>query len=91
MQMLKHSNNNAQEENPVSLQREVSVIGYQVYKCDECTRGLILADGGSFWDTEKTKHNSRGYGKSKVVVVIADRERKNKNSEMFHKRRERNG
>ena len=46
---------------------------------------------GSFWHTEKTKHNSRGYGKSKVVVVIADRERKNKNSEMFHKRRERNG
>ncbi len=50
-------------------------MGYKVYRCDECG-ALLLADGGAFLAHKKTKHNSRGYGGSKVVVVITDRERK---------------
>jgi len=50
-------------------------MGYKVYKCDECDV-LLLADGGAFLAHKKTKHNSRGYGRSKVVAVIRDRKRK---------------
>lgn len=50
-------------------------MGYLVYKCDECGF-LILADGGSFLAHKKTKHNSQGYGKSKLMAVIGSRERK---------------
>ncbi len=48
---------------------------YRIYKCDECD-ALILSDGGAFLAHKKTKHNSRGYGRSKVVAVITSRERK---------------
>ena len=50
-------------------------MGYKVHKCDECG-AVLLADGGAFLAHKKTKHNSRGYGGSKVVAVITDRERK---------------
>lgn len=50
-------------------------MGYSVYKCDECGK-LILADGGAFLAHKKTKHNSRGYGNSKVVAIITNRKRK---------------
>jgi hypothetical protein len=50
-------------------------MGYSVYRCDECD-ALLLADGGAFLAHKKTKHNSRGYGRSKVVAVIENREKK---------------
>jgi hypothetical protein len=50
-------------------------MGYKVYKCDECGF-LILSDGGAFLAHKKTKHNLSGYGKSKVVAIIENREKK---------------
>ena len=50
-------------------------MGYLVYRCDECG-ALLLADSGAFLAHKKTKHDSRGYGGSKVVAMIARRERK---------------
>ena len=50
-------------------------MGYLVYKCDECGK-LILSDGGAFLAHKKSKHNSSGYGKSKVVAIILDKEKK---------------
>ncbi len=50
-------------------------MGYRVYKCDECD-ALLSADGGAFLAHKKTKHNSHGYCRSKVVAVITDRKRK---------------
>jgi hypothetical protein len=50
-------------------------MGYSVYKCDECGK-LILADGGAFLAHKKSKQNSPGYGKSKVVAIIPYKEKK---------------
>ncbi len=50
-------------------------MGYYIYRCDECGL-LILVDGGAFLAHKKTKHNSRGYGRSKVVAIINGREKK---------------
>ena len=50
-------------------------MGYSVYKCDECGK-LILADGGAFLSHKKSKQNSPGYGKSKVVAIIPYKEKK---------------
>jgi len=50
-------------------------MGYSVYTCDECG-AILLADGGAFLAHKKTKHNSRGYGRSMVVAVIENREKK---------------
>lgn len=52
-----------------------AMMGYSVYRCDECG-ALLLADGGAFLAHKKRKHGSRGYGGSKVVAVILNRERK---------------
>jgi len=62
-------------------------MGYRVYKCDECG-ALILADGGAFLAHRKTKHNNRGYGKSKVVAIIADREKKYEFRDVAQEKRE---
>jgi len=50
-------------------------MGYTVYECYECG-ALILSDGGAFLAHKKTRHNSRGYGKSNVLAVIQSREKK---------------
>lgn len=51
------------------------IVGYLVYRCDECGK-LLLADGGAFLAHKKKQHNSQGYGESKVVAVIETREKK---------------
>jgi len=63
-------------------------MGYLVYKCDECGM-LLLADGGAFLAHKKTKHDSPGYGRSKLVAVIADREKKHEFRDVPQAKRER--
>lgn len=62
-------------------------MGYRVFRCDECG-ALILADGGAFLAHKRTKHGSRGYGRSKVVAIIADREKKYEFRDIQQEKRE---
>jgi len=62
-------------------------MGYLVYRCDECG-ALILSDGGAFLAHKKTKHNSHGYGRSKVFAVIEDREKKYEFRDISQEKRE---
>lgn len=63
-------------------------MGYLVYKCDECG-AVILADGGAFLAHKKKRHNSRGYGRSKIVAIIRGRERKYEFRDVAPEERER--
>lgn len=62
-------------------------MGYRVFRCDECG-ALILADGGAFLAHKRTRHRSRGYGRSKVVAIIADREKKYEFRDIQQEKRE---
>jgi len=62
-------------------------MGYWVFKCDECG-AIILADGGAFLAHRKTKHNRRGYGGSKAVAIIANREKKYRFRDVPQKKRD---
>ncbi|MFB0569607.1 MAG: hypothetical protein ACETV0_08365 [Nitrososphaeria archaeon] len=60
---------------------------YWVFKCDECG-AIMLADGGAFLAHRKTKHNRRGYGRSKAVAIIAGREKKYQFRDVPQKKRD---
>lgn len=62
-------------------------MGYSVCKCDEFGK-LILADGGAFLAHKRTKHNSQGYGKSKIVAIILDKEKKHEFRDIPQEKRE---
>jgi len=62
-------------------------VGYWVFKCDECG-AILLADGGAFLAHRKTKHNRRGYGRSKAVAIIAGRDKKYQFRDVPQKKRD---